>query len=69
MKDILLAARDFQSVTNRKITFEMVLFGGKQMQTARLNKLGKSLQDIRCNLNAIPYNPIPEGPEDFTRPI
>ena len=68
VKDILKAARDFQSVSNRKITFEMVLFGGKQMQTARLNKLGKSLQDIRCNLNAIPYNPIPEGPEDFTRP-
>ncbi len=68
VNDILQAARDFQSMTNRKITFEMVLFGGKQMQTARLNKLGKSLQDIRCNLNAIPYNPIPEGPEDFIRP-
>ncbi len=68
VNDILTAARDFQSSTNRKITFEMVLFGGEQMQTARLNKLGRSLQDISCNLNAIPYNPIPEGPEDFIRP-
>ena len=66
--EILQAAQYFQSVTNRKVTFEMVLFGGKQMQTARLNKLGKSIQDIKCNINAIPYNPIPDGPQDFVRP-
>lgn len=66
--EILQAARYFQTTTNRKITFEMVLFGGKQMQTSRLNKLGKSLKDIQCNINAIPYNPIPDGPAYFERP-
>ncbi len=67
--DILTAARVFTEKTGRKITFEMVLFGGEQMQTAKLNKLGKKLQGILCAINVIPYNPIPQLDEErYVRP-
>lgn len=68
VEDILEAARVFTEKTGRKITFEMVLFGGKYVSTARLNKLAVKLKGIRCNVNAIPYNPIEDGPAGLLRP-
>ena len=68
VQEILDAAREFTKSTGRKITFEMVLFGGKGMQTARLNKLGKQIKGIHCNVNGIPYNPIEGLGDDFIRP-
>lgn len=68
VRDILEAARVFTEKTGRKITIEMVLFGGDYLKTAQLNRLGKALQDIRCSINAIPYNPIAGAPNDFVRP-
>ncbi|MCO4781393.1 MAG: 23S rRNA (adenine(2503)-C(2))-methyltransferase RlmN [Candidatus Cloacimonetes bacterium] len=68
VKEILQAARDFIKTTGRKITFELVLFGGSQVSTSKLNLLGKALKGIHCNVNAIPYNPIEDGPQYLTRP-
>jgi 23S rRNA (adenine2503-C2)-methyltransferase len=65
---ILGAAKEFTEKTGRKITFELVLFGGDHLKTAQINRLGKALKDIRCNINAIPYNPIEGAPQDFVRP-
>ncbi|MBW7874893.1 MAG: 23S rRNA (adenine(2503)-C(2))-methyltransferase RlmN [Candidatus Cloacimonetes bacterium] len=66
--DILKAARDFNKKTHRKVTFEMVIFGGDHIQTSRINKIGKVLQGIHCNINLIPYNPIKELQGNFVRP-
>ncbi len=66
--EILKAARTFTETTNRKITFEIVLFGGEMMSTSKINRLGKAIKGIHCNVNIIPYNPIEEAPPELLRP-
>jgi 23S rRNA (adenine2503-C2)-methyltransferase len=66
--EILEAARAFTKTTNRKITFEIVLFGGDLMSSSKINRLGKAIHGILCNVNIIPYNPIPDAPSELLRP-
>lgn len=68
VQEILDAARVFFEKTGRKITIEMVLFGGEHLKSAQINRLGKALKGIRCSINAIPYNPIEGAPDEFVRP-
>jgi 23S rRNA (adenine2503-C2)-methyltransferase len=61
--EILQAAEDFTAKTGRRITFEIVVFGGKYFpKTARLNRLAQKLKSYKCTVNLIPYNPV-EGEE------
>ncbi|SFK55094.1 23S rRNA m(2)A-2503 methyltransferase [Salinicoccus halodurans] len=50
----------YQQVTNRRITFEYGLFGGVNDQPEHARELSELIKDLKCHVNLIPVNHVPE---------
>ncbi|MFB4162614.1 23S rRNA (adenine(2503)-C(2))-methyltransferase RlmN [Alteribacillus sp. JSM 102045] len=57
--------RYYQSKTNRRITFEYGLFGGVNDQVEHAEELAELIKGLRCHVNLIPVNYVPE--RDYVR--
>jgi 23S rRNA (adenine2503-C2)-methyltransferase len=66
IKDILNACSTYFDATGREITLEYLLLGGVNDRTADAKELIGLCKTLRCNVNLIRYNEVPEL--DFTRP-
>ncbi len=64
--DTLAEADQLFFTTGREYTIEYVLLRGQNDSLEHARKLANLLQDRRCHVNLIPYNPVPELP--FERP-
>lgn len=66
LADLLPACRDYVEKTKREITFEYILADGLNASLHDAAELLKVLKSVRCKINLIPLNPIPEFP--YKRP-
>lgn len=57
--------RYYIETTGRRITFEYGLFGGVNDQMEHAEELADLIQDIKCHVNLIPVNYVPE--RDYVR--
>ena len=66
IKDLLEACSTYFDATGREITLEYLLLGGVNDRTADAKELVGLCKTLRCNVNLIRYNEVPEL--DYTRP-
>ncbi len=59
------AIRYYIETTGRRITFEYGLFGGVNDQEEHAEELADLIEDIKCHVNLIPVNYVPE--RDYVR--
>lgn len=62
LSELIAAARRYVAATGRRITFEYVLLSGVNDQVVHAEQLADLLQGLLCNVNLIPYNPVPGLP-------
>ncbi|WP_046175100.1 23S rRNA (adenine(2503)-C(2))-methyltransferase RlmN [Domibacillus indicus] len=65
LKDLMEAIRYYTEKTGRRITFEYGLFGGENDSTAHAEELAALIKGIKCHVNLIPVNYVPE--RDYVR--
>jgi len=70
---ILAAAEEFFHSRNREITIEYVVLAGVNDTNVCAEALARIAHRLRCNVNLIQYNPLPEGvgerlPARYRRP-
>ena len=63
---LLQACRDFPLAVRQRITFEYVLLRGVNDSLADAKRLVRLLHGLRCKVNLLPFNEIPEAP--YRRP-
>jgi 23S rRNA (adenine2503-C2)-methyltransferase len=56
--DLIEAARTYEEITHRQVTFEYVLLAGVNDSVAHARALGTRLKRIPCTVNLIPLNPV-----------
>ena len=66
LKELLAAVKTFQKMTKRGVTFEYVLIRDVNDSEKDALALSKLVQGIRCKINLIPYNHVPDLP--YQRP-
>lgn len=60
LPDLMDAVRYYVEKTGRRVTFEYGLFGGENDQVEHAEELSKLLKDLKCHVNLIPVNYVPE---------
>ncbi len=60
LKNLILSLKDYQTVTERRITFEYVLIEGENDSEKDAAELKHLLNGLDYNLNVIEYNPVEE---------
>ncbi|WP_040204924.1 23S rRNA (adenine(2503)-C(2))-methyltransferase RlmN [Neobacillus jeddahensis] len=65
LDDLMKAVRYYIDKTGRRISFEYGLFGGVNDSTEHAEELASLLQGIKCHVNLIPVNYVPE--RDYVR--
>ncbi len=58
LQELMKALHDYVSTTGRQVTIEWVLFSGINDASSDANELAKLLEDLKCSVNLIPYNPV-----------
>jgi len=58
--DLLKAAKAYADGTGRRVVFEYALISGVNASEKDAIALSKRLRGIRCHVNLIPLNPVPE---------
>ena len=66
LEELVLAARFYFDRTGREVTLEYILLGGVNDQPTHARHLAALAKRMRCNVNLIPYNPVPSLP--YVRP-
>ena len=66
VKEVLDIIRNFDFNSQRRVSFEYILFKGLNDTPRHINELARILRGIKCRINIISYNPIPGSP--FKRP-
>ena len=66
IEDILKACSNYFDATGREITLEYLLLGGVNDRSAQAKELIGLCKTLRCNVNLIRYNEVPEL--DYVRP-
>jgi len=66
LEDVLAAAEEFYQSRHREITLEYVLLAGVNDTNVCAEALARIAGRLRCSVNLIRYNPVPELP--FDRP-
>ena len=66
MDDIKKALKNYVDKTGRRITIEYLLIKDLNDTIEAAKELANYLQDIKCNINLIPYNPTAQN--DYQRP-
>lgn len=65
LADLMEAVRYYIDKTGRRISFEYGLFGGVNDQVEHADELAKLVKGIKCHVNLIPVNYVPE--RDYVR--
>ncbi|WP_077617774.1 23S rRNA (adenine(2503)-C(2))-methyltransferase RlmN [Bacillus sinesaloumensis] len=65
LPDLMEAVRYYIDKTGRRISFEYGLFGGVNDQVEHAEELAELLKGIKCHVNLIPVNYVPE--RDYVR--
>lgn len=65
LDDLMDAVRYYIDKTGRRISFEYGLFGGVNDQIEHAKELAKLIKGIKCHVNLIPVNYVPE--RDYVR--
>lgn len=65
LPDLMKAVRYYIEKTGRRISFEYGLFGGVNDQVEHAEELAKLVKGIKCHINLIPVNYVPE--RDYVR--
>lgn len=65
LPDLIDAVRYYIEKTGRRITFEYGLFGGVNDQVEHAKELAELIKDLKCHVNLIPVNYVPE--RDYVR--
>lgn len=60
LRDVIAAAQEYVSKTNRRITFEYILLQGVNDQLWHADELVQLLRGMNCYVNLIRYNPVDE---------
>lgn len=60
LDDLMDAVRYYIDKTGRRISFEYGLFGGVNDQVEHADELARLLKGIKCHVNLIPVNYVPE---------
>jgi 23S rRNA (adenine2503-C2)-methyltransferase len=66
LETLLAACRAFPLAARQRITFEYVLLGGINDTPEDAERLVKLLHGLRCKVNLLPFNTIPDSP--YRRP-
>lgn len=66
--ELLDACREYQSATERRITFEYVLLEDVNDSLAEAEELGKMLRGLHVLVNLIPWNPVEGASYQRSRP-
>ena len=61
----LMGVKYYIEKTGRRISFEYGLFGGVNDQVEHAEELAELLKDVKCHVNLIPVNYVPE--RDYVR--
>lgn len=65
LPDLMEAVKYYTEKTGRRISFEYGLFGGVNDSVAHAEELAQLVKDIKCHVNLIPVNYVPE--RDYVR--
>lgn len=65
LPDLIEAIRYYVNKTGRRVSFEYGLFGGVNDQVEHAEELAKLIKGIKCHVNLIPVNYVPE--RDYVR--
>lgn len=65
LPDLMEAIKYYVNRTGRRITFEYGLFGGENDQVEHAEELAALLKGVKCHVNLIPVNYVPE--RDYVR--
>ncbi|RID87948.1 23S rRNA (adenine(2503)-C(2))-methyltransferase RlmN [Mesobacillus zeae] len=65
LPDLMEAVKYYTEKTGRRISFEYGLFGGVNDQVEHAEELAKLVKGIKCHINLIPVNYVPE--RDYVR--
>lgn len=65
LPDLMDAIRYYVNKTGRRVSFEYGLFGGVNDQVEHAEELAKLVKGIKCHVNLIPVNYVPE--RDYVR--
>lgn len=65
LEDLMEAVRYYTDKTGRRVSFEYGLFGGENDSVEQAAELAKLIKDIKCHVNLIPVNYVPE--RDYVR--
>ena len=60
IEEIMRAAKNYFSVTGRRVTFEYALVSGKNDSQEDADRLSALLKGFPCHVNLIPVNPVDE---------
>ncbi|PLT34258.1 23S rRNA (adenine(2503)-C(2))-methyltransferase RlmN [Bacillus sp. V5-8f] len=60
LPDLIEAVKYYTEKTGRRISFEYGLFGGENDQVEHAEQLAELIKDIKCHVNLIPVNYVPE---------
>ncbi|MBA2870756.1 23S rRNA (adenine2503-C2)-methyltransferase [Anoxybacillus calidus] len=60
LPDLMEAIRYYIEKTGRRVTFEYGLFGGVNDQIEHAEELAKLIKGLKCHVNLIPVNYVPE---------
>ena len=61
IEDVLQACRNYTQVTGRRVILEYALIDGVNTSESDARELAERLRGMRCHVNLIPLNPIPES--------
>lgn len=65
LPELMEAVKYYTEKTGRRISFEYGLFGGVNDSVAHAEELAQLVKDIKCHVNLIPVNYVPE--RDYVR--
>jgi len=65
LEDLMEAVKYYTEKTGRRVTFEYGLFGGVNDQVEHAKELAHLIKDLKCHVNLIPVNYVPE--RDYVR--
>ncbi|CAH0346934.1 23S rRNA (adenine(2503)-C(2))-methyltransferase RlmN [Bacillus sp. CECT 9360] len=60
LPDLIEAVKYYTDKTGRRVSFEYGLFGGENDQEEHAEQLADLIKDIKCHVNLIPVNYVPE---------
>lgn len=60
LPDLMEAVKYYVNKTGRRVSFEYGLFGGENDQVEHAEQLAKLVKGLKCHINLIPVNYVPE---------